>query len=711
MIILKALGLIALIIVPGWLAVSLLENGSGGLDNRLRLFLTAALGMGIASFSALILALVGIYSVNLMLGVIALICLLLAISARGKVLWVKKVELQDLLISLAIITVAIILFAPPWSIVFGWSDVGVYPDIAAHVQREGDVAVVDDVAASVSEENRDLIYHKKDFPFQEDVYFENQFFVIDDFKTGEETPWFYKLWPSFMAVVASFLGIEKLFWAITVMGVLVLWGFCLLARRLLGERYSIAAAVLFVISPLILYFSRYTLSEMMNLALFMAASLCLMAYLGAVDPADKLRLAIAASIFFTLGFLCRIDFLLILLPLGLCYLTKAVLRRLTRADLCFCGLVLTGALLSMIIGYLFSKIYFKSSFYAFFGSWKWLAVAVVLLLGVSLILLFGQKVKGLVGRLAKVHNYWTALLWICLAGLFMYLYFIRPLGEQTTITYGFIKYVEGPGYIKQGFVRWGWYFSVLGLLLIFTGYGTWLTRKRSFSDITIAIMGFVLTLIYAWNMHALPMHILAMRRLLPVIFPVAIIMIVHAMKSLIELAGSYPKTKEGKRWGALAGKIAVFGLLFYFIVFFINTSIPVLGLDEGGNQLELCENIALDSEQGSVIILDYHLGDLFGSPLRCFYGVENAWMKDNSSLAESSFLGLLDDIGFPQRAIYLLWRPLVSGDDVVLTEGLDAEFVKSYHWHEYTLEKSFADRPSRRESLSEQIWLFRIEKE
>jgi hypothetical protein len=709
LIFLRVMALVLCIFIPGWLGISLIKAREEILGNGERLFLVFALGTGIMSFWALILALTSIYSLTALLLAVSITAALMALAARRRALWLKRMRARDFALALAIVAVALVLFAPPWSIVFGWSDVGVYANIATHVEEEGEISVENRTASQVDEGRRDLLYYKESKRASPDVYFENQFFIIDDFESGTTRPWFYFLWPSLMAVFASFLGANGMHWAITAAAVLALWGFFVLASRLLGGRWAIAAAALFALSPLILYFSHYTTSEMMNLMLFLSGSICLLAYLQAGASGGGRGLAILSASFYTLGFLCRIDFVFLMVPIILCYLARRYSGTISGDDYWFLASLSAGAAFAVLAGLFFSKVYFRSIWTSFFGPLDLRFALIVTLFATAVIFafIFADKLRGYARRLASARVLWISALWLFLCAAFVFLYFIRPLGEESMVGYGFIKEARGPSYVEQNLVRWGWYMSFAGLAAVFAGYGAWFTRRRGFGEYTLGLTGFAFTLLYAWNMRAMPMHILAMRRLVPVIFAMAIMAIVYAMKSIMRCAWALKSAKRVKWVKSLAGAF-VLGFTLYLLLFSANASIPVIGLDESGNQAEICEEIAGDVGEDGTLIMDYHLGDLFGSPLRCIYGIENAWLKENEILARRGFLSLLDDLGFSEEPIYLLWRPQASGDDIKLAEPLDVELVSEYRFIEESLEKSFVNRPDGRDHIDETIVLYRL---
>lgn len=742
MIVLKALALTIFLLAPGWLAVSLLEgrrrgkdagektdsggavegpspegiaDGEGILKGREKLFLAAALGTGIVSLCALALALASAYRLWSLLLLVTMVCVALAALGRGNLSWPRRVGRNAYLACLALVAVALILTSPPSEIVFGWSDVGVYPNIAALIVRNGSQSFQDPLVTEIDPHRRDLVYVRNEGPNRHFEAFETKAFFITDMDEGTVVPQFYYLWPSLMAVFASFLGLGNMFWAVTAVSVMAFWGFFLLAERLLGHRWGLLAAAYFGISPIFLYFSKYTTSEMMNLLLFLGASICLLAFKKAETTAENgedIRLAVCTAFFLTLGFLCHIDFILIIVPIAFCYALMRLRGRLTRAHRWFISLVMAGAALSLLIGRVFSAPYFFDVMGVFESriGWSGTAIAAFTLaaLGIALVYAkrFGHKLPAKLAEKRfnlRVAMIW--LLWIALGGLFIYLYFVRPHGAQSRGVYGGLNAVVGPLYKEETLVRWGWYFSFLGVLSIYAGYALWFTRRRDFVGSLMGATGFAFTLVYSWDLHNTPLHILSMRRLVPVILPMAAIMIFFFLRETVRVCEIRTSRRSGAKWPALIATAAVFLYLFFYSV---NVSVPVMGLSEGGNQLELCGQIAAEVEEDAVLILDYHMGDLYGAPLRCFYGVENAWLTQNSVLESEEFRGLLADLGYPGKPVYLLWRESISGGHVKTAHDIRLEERAVFTWKEKTLESRFTRRPEGYTWFSERVLLLAI---
>jgi hypothetical protein len=712
MVLFKAAALTASFLIPGWGFLAALRP-------RLREeeypFFLAASGAGLNAMVALGLGLAGKFHLGTHLAAMAtLTALLFALGRRGMA-EPLRVSRASWSLSLAAVLVALLLSLPPGRTVFGWSDVGVYPCIAAYLERVGSVHLEVSTVREVAPERRDMVYsfeYARDRPFQAH---ENKAYFITDFSRGEVVPRFYYLWPSFMALFAAFLGRENMFYAVTGAAVLSLWGFYLLARRLLGERVGLAAGTLLALSPLFTYFSKYTTSEMMNLFLLMAASLAVCAWLGpggAARDEDGLRAgtreAAASAFFVSLCFLCRLDFILFLVPLLLFALGRRLARRMTATDLFYLLFCLGGFGVATLVGWFFSRPYFYETWLTFRGHVRMLLV----FLGTALVL-------GLAADLlrARWSGFWTErrrrvtgqvislLVWGIAFASFLYLYAIRPGKPSPEAWFGEINPSKGSTYSTQAFLRWGWYLSTLGLVLVYAGFAVWLSCRRPPGSIFLGLVGWAFVLFYSYDLHCTPIHMLTMRRLVPVALPFGLLATGMALKEMEGWSSRlFGKLSRPHFPGRLAAALA----LFYLVLYFFHASLPAVGLSEGGNQLELCREVAEAAGPGSVVLMDFHLGDLFGPPMRSFFGVENAWLMDNSRLSKGEFGELLRDLGWGEREVYLLWRPSMSGPVPPLTGGVGVEKVGRWWCRELMVEKTFDRRPHRRTLYSYSVELYRF---
>ncbi len=709
MLIIKLIALTAFLFLPGYLAISLLLGEKAGTGGGERIFLAATCGCAVVALMAEALGLAGHFGWQPLLACWLVLCLALLIPARRRLAWLGRVKKQEWAALALLVLVGLALFLPPGRVVFGWNDDGVYSDIAARMQREGDVHIQVEVVSEVAPERRDMVFvPQTDDRAKFESYLYKQYFITD-FPAGKVVPQLFYLWPSFMAIFALFLGPDRMFYAITFAALLSLAGIFLLARRMLGKRWPLAAVMLAAISPLMIYFAKYTTSEMFTMALFIAATLVLLAYLKETDRREKIGEAILAVLLSSACFFVRIDFYILLPPLLLVFFWRRINHEWERSDTVFIVLFVLGFSLAVLTARLASAPYFSTIFnYSFEGPRRYFAI-IGLAAAVAFIVFFffPSLLNGIPGRLRRSSRWWKSLTWIALTGAFIFFYFIRPaIGDHEIVKYGIISTTQGLLYDSQNLIRWGWYFSFPGLLLLFAGYGLAVTTEHGKSWSPMLATGLFATSFYLWSMRCTPLQIMVMRRIVPVVFPLAVIMIIYALKRIAD----WPVPVGAAAWARLLWplrRVIVGLLLLYLMVFSIVAAWPIFGLGEGGNQAEVVA-AAHQAAAGGTLLMDFNAGDLFGPPLLSLAGQPNAWLTSNSITASEDFRYLLEDLGFPERPVYLLWRPRLSGSEINMAGGLGLEYVAGLSWREEGLEISFEHRPDRRVTIDEPFEIYRI---
>jgi hypothetical protein len=454
MLILRIIALGGFIVFPGWIFTRVL--GRDSLRQWERIYLIFVLGTVISSLGALFLASIGSLKLLNLLFLVLLPALGLSfITGRNRNGRLKPNLIHALMV-LLVVAFIIVVISPPSRIIYGWSDVGIYPNIAAYMARKGSISIKDSLVMQVSPESRELVFRPNENPEVPIEAYQNKALFITDFEKGEIKPQFLYLWPSLMAVFALFLGLENMFWAITWVSLLTLGGLYLVGHRWLGKGWACITVFLALISPLFLYFSRYTSSEMMNAALLISAVLCHVAYLEAQRSGRKkeaLGLATASAALLCAGFLCRIDFFMIVPPILAFYLYKRIFSKFDTADLIFFLVFLGGGISCALIDYLISKPYFMRLFQSYDKPVRMLFdFPGFVLVSIYFILFafgrrYGLKLKPALAKVfLRVRHISVSLFYAGLGAYFAYLYFIRPNEPQTYGSYGEINAIVGPTY-------------------------------------------------------------------------------------------------------------------------------------------------------------------------------------------------------------------------------------------------------------------------
>ncbi|MHB8780417.1 MAG: glycosyltransferase family 39 protein [Candidatus Geothermincolia bacterium] len=686
----KAILLALFIMTPALAFLTLLPKR---LDSFERIFAALLLGCALVGLSSLVLALARAYSLtSLLLAVLPVSLAVMLIKHRG--LFDVRVSMREAALPLIIIIAAALLLSPPSRIAFGGFDVGIYANVAAEIQREGVIEQTDSIVPLVAAERRAMLYQPNDDPELPYVARQVPGYYILDYETGRVIPQFFHLWPAFMAVFGSFLGIENMFWAVICMAVMALLGLYLLARRLLGFSAAVVAVLLAALSLPMIYFAKYSTSEMMDLAFFLGAILLLTAYLD-LDSADH-GMAIACGVLFSLGMLIRIDFIFVVVPLSVLFLYR-LLRQPRRNDLTLLALLAAGLGISVAYGFVFAAPYTSSIIH-----WREIArflPLLALLAPLALAFLFRKRAGKAFDWLAGRRLWLAGAGVFVLGGTFLYLYFIRPHGADAIVRYIEDGTVSGPSYLNQSIVRWGWYLSPLGLVLSGAGYLLWLLRERRFRMAPPWLIGIMFTLLFAFDIRHMPEHMLVMRRIMPVVFPLAMIMVVYCVRETARFVG----TKLPMTFRRLESKhLAAAALIIPLIAFYAMTSMPALGLDEGGNQLAVTAELASEVAPDAVVLVTPILGAALVPTLQHFQGVDAARLTSYEVAADPEFRALLTDLSQGGRDVYLVWDNL---EPMILAEGVEETNLGNLIWSVRSLEKTLDHRP---EELVEADWHFTL---
>lgn len=710
--------LLLFLALPGCLTLPLFRRGLQSLDGLERIFLAAVLGAGACALVAFILAATGVYSLGALLaGVLGLSAVLLVVR-RPAVKDLGSYSIKAAVLAVLAVVLAIALFSPPSHFAFGGFDVGTYANITAHIDRTGRIDETDHVVSSVAPERRDMLYRANPDPNIPYEAREFQGFYITDYNAGEVVPQFFYLWPSLMAVFASFLGTAGMFWTVTFMAVLALLGLFLFVRRYLGLLGGTIAAVLALTFMPMVYFSKYTTSEICNLAFFLAGMLVLGAYLEPSQPvpgdaaAERVdppfgqgaELGLLAGFFFALGMLTRIDFLFVAVPLGVLFLYRIVMKTARLGDYLFLGMLGLGLVGGLTEGFVLSTPY-TATLFAWLSNGRlanWLPWIILAVAVIALALIFRSRLRAIAKLLGKHRK---ALVLIGAGALILaalYLYFLRPRGVNPIVGYTEEHDILGPTFAKDTFVRWGWYFSWLGLALAVLGYAFWLVRQRRFKAAVPWVIGMFFSAYYVIDMRSNPLHIMVMRRLIPIIFPIALLMICYALVSSREYANMLLKRTMAR---VSLGDVVLGVLVIPLVVFFALSSRPVYGLEEGATELAFTREVASHVAEGSTVLISPWLGNLMGPSLRYFEGIETARLTFYETVSTARFNELLGDLSKDGGPVYLLWD---NTQEARIDSAISVSSTENLDFQEEVLEASYLKRPQARQLNSWHFTLYEL---
>jgi hypothetical protein len=183
----------------------------------------------------------------------------------------------DVLAFAALGIVFALLVARPFESVLGARDAGVYANTGFAIARTGGIVQYDALVAQIGQDNSAADPALRDAAAQAETNFlgvqdrdrfiatrlrVGGFFIYDgELSRGRVIPQFFHLYPAWIGLLASLLGLHGGLFATGLLGVLGVWGVGMLGRRLAGRWVGLLAALFLALNGVQVWFSRYTTSE------------------------------------------------------------------------------------------------------------------------------------------------------------------------------------------------------------------------------------------------------------------------------------------------------------------------------------------------------------------------------------------------------------------------------------------------------------------
>ncbi len=651
-IVLAFIGLPLVLVIPGLCTLSALAP-LRRLDWPERLYLSLSISLVLNGWWGLILAQIGYFSVGLLLAFPTLYSLALGLWAwrKGGWRWPRPEEGQErpwAWASFAFISIVFIALAfRPFELILGPRDAAVYPATAAQIVHHGGILADDPLVRTLSrstlaETHRTWvqflgIQHPGRFYYH---YLRLPGFFIADEERATVLPQFYHLYPTWLAVAFSLVGLSAGLLMTPYLSFLGGIGLFLLSRRLLGMRVALLAYLFLSLQTLQVWFARYSTAEgATQFLIFLGLYGLLRLDEGEAEAAGR-------EPFFgwlsglSLGMigLVRVDFFfpwLLLLPyLAYLFVARAFRRghRLMLLSWALPALHTLAQFVTHTRGYTIAIYYHRIQDWAtlswliypflnptlreYFGAsktprtpvmqepWRLAAELGALALGAGLLLLLRHSprlIEGLGAGLRRHRRLLLAGAAVLFLLAFFYLYFIRPQVltpevllhplENRLALEGYIgaPVPEGPA---ANMVRLGWYFSPLGMLLAASGIAALLWKESSRRSWYLLVLGLFYLAFFNYEVFGEPHHIYIMRRYIPVVVPFLSLAMAYALERL-----------AGWRWLRRAGPALAGALAALMVVYLAYTGLPFYRHNEYTGALEQVGALAARFAPEDVILL------------------------------------------------------------------------------------------------------------
>lgn len=681
-VLLAVIGLPLVMVLPGLCTVAVWAP-LRRLDWPERIYLILAISAAASGWTGLVLAQIGIFSSGLLLALLALYSLALGLWAwrRGRWRWPKpEGPRKTLFVSLGLLALSAVfvgLAFRPFELILGPRDAAVYPATAAQIARHGSILITDELIPTLVQGTADDTHNAfvQFFGLQHPGRFYYHYLRMPGFFIADSegayipeflpttdgrivVPQFYHLYPAWLAIGFSLLGIEAGLYVTPYLSLLGGLGVFFLARRLLGGRVALLGYLFLAVQTLQVWFARYSTSEgatqfLMFLALYGLLRL---------DEDEESRAepfwGLLTGLALGMIGLVRVEFFfpwLLLLPY-LAYLFIARrFRRGHRLMLLALGILALHTFIQFVTltrGYTIGIYYHRIQDWAIL-SWLiypfltptlrlyWgvsdtprtpvlqqpgrLAAeigAVLLLLALLLFLRHAPKAAGRLGAWLQRHRRillgGAAILFLL---AFAYLYLIRPGILSLDVLLHPLKnrailegYIGAP--VPEGaaanLVRVGWYFSPLGMFLAAAGIALLLWRESSRRSWFFLLLGLFYLFFFNYEVFGENHHIYIMRRYVPVVVPFFCLAMAYALERLgtwgrmgrgairqIPSTGLGP-THRLFRGAAATLSVLLAGLMLLYLVY---TGLPFYRHNEYQGAIEWVGNLAERFAPQDVIVL------------------------------------------------------------------------------------------------------------
>ena len=280
-----------------------------------RWFLRVALGIGVAAWLALLLAEFGRLSPGLLVALLAAGAIALAaharfVRARPSSPPSPRIGRGGLLAFGAVTLLAGFLFLPPYETVVGEGDATVYLNLSREIARTGGLVFDDPLLREMSVEAREYLFLNRqptDYGYGRYARFPGGF-TIADIEEPAVSSGFSPLFPVVAALFEQLSPPRGALFVAPLFAVLSLGGLFLLVARLGGTGTGLLATLLSAASLPQIWFAKYPIPEMAAQFFVLAGLLALLAALRD----DRPWLAAAAGGFFGLACFAKIDMIVLL---------------------------------------------------------------------------------------------------------------------------------------------------------------------------------------------------------------------------------------------------------------------------------------------------------------------------------------------------------------------------------------------------------------
>lgn len=604
-----------LFFLPGYFSARVLFGVGDALSSGERFFIPIVISILISTWLGLVLAEFGWFSLAGLVALVAVYCVLVWLVGRKTSLSFPLLKggkrgVQIDWIFIGILALGALLAAHPAEYILGNYDASTYVNVGANIARTGAIAIHDPLVQALPLDPSRQFFWDLVNPFMLYKQVRLPGFFVADSARGLVLPQFLQLYPVWLAIFDSILGLHWGLYATPVIGLLGSVAAYFVARTLFGHNLARLAFFLLVINVPQFWFARYPVAEAMTQFLLLAGMYAfLRGPLGLRQPSASssgrelnshpdespnysgIGFPLIAGVAFGEIFLTRADAILLLAPIGIYGLILVLARRWRREHWAFFlafGVVLAHALAHMWV-FAPDYVYFQYSHFLRMKNLdkllpgggglpsaedflrnptSLLPLAVVGVIGLVALLVLDRVVqigrsrwRGRVFPGVREYSSPSRLVGIgVIVALFIFAYFVAP---HPTSLYAYVG-GETPVGRSANLIKLGWYLSPFGIVLAVLGAAVVAWRDLNWRSAFFFGTGALFSAFYLEELYSNPHYIYTTRHYVPLVIPLFILLAARALQFLWrELPKEHPPL--GKPARSLAG--GVFALMMAYQVY------------------------------------------------------------------------------------------------------------------------------------------------
>lgn len=501
----------------------------------------------------------------------------------------------------------------PHEYLLGSGDAGGYVHIGVTIADTGGIVFSDPELVGLEQgtAQRELLFPDMPMPGMEARYFHFPVFLIGNWEQRQIVPQFYHLFPTWIALGYSLLGLRGSLYITPLFGVLAILSVYFAGKQVLGRWAGLLGSLFLSVNVVQMWFSRYPTSEIMTQYFVFATVYLLTLWLEpSLMPKETAWWGVLAAGALGTLLVTRVDSQVTLLPIALWALYKLLFRwEDFRAHWPF--FLTLGLALAYFLFYVF-RISGRYTLGSLLGLYYYLLYPRTFFLvgglglgGFLLVVFLGRR-----GWLKRWERSLRGLSIVLLAALAIWAYFIWPtVASPQTVDYpAWPEPVRFTFENDENLVRLSWYIPSWGILLGFLGILEALRREPIWRIAYLLILFLLFGALYTCHVSDAPVHIHIMRRYTPVFIPTLSLGAGYALQRLGQI-------RRGRAGLALATVLGA-GL-------FVSTALPTWSLwghvEYAGATDQIVDLARRFSEKDLLLYADVEAGTLLGMPLQYIF--------------------------------------------------------------------------------------------